>query len=107
VRLCFASELSAKELYLKLGYNVSVPPPMRQALLSCAADNDDLLPTIRTPALITHGAVAEIVNPAAVDQHRAGLARAEIHVVANAGHAAFWDDAAGFNRRLRTFRESL
>jgi hypothetical protein len=27
--------------------------------------------------------------------------------VANAGHAAFWDDAASFNRRLQAFCESL
>ena len=44
LRLCFAQEPSASELYLMLGYNVSVPPYVRQGLFSRSFDNDDLLP---------------------------------------------------------------
>lgn len=86
-----------------LGYNVSVPPYVRQALFSRSFDNDDLLPKIRKPVLITHGDVDAIVKPAAVDQHKAGMAHAQIQMMANTGHAPFWDDAATFNRRLRAF----
>ncbi|HEU0115381.1 MAG TPA: alpha/beta hydrolase [Thermomicrobiales bacterium] len=107
LRLCFARERSAAERYLMLGYNVAVPPFVRQALLARAVDNDDLLPAIRTPVLLTHGAADAVVTPAAVDQLKASIAHAQIHLMANAGHAAFWDDAAGFNRRLRAFCESL
>lgn len=107
LRLCFAREPSAADLYLMLGYNVSVPPYVRQALLSRSFDNDDLLPAIHKPALITHGAEDAIVNPIIVDQHRAGMAHAQIHVMANVGHAPFWDDAAAFNQRLRVFCEGL
>jgi len=106
LRLCFA-QLSAEDLYLMLGYNVSVPPYVRQALFSRSFDNDDLLPKIRKPVLIMHGADDAVVKSAAVDQHRAAMAHAQIQMVANAGHACFWDDAAAFNRRLRTFAESL
>ena len=106
LRMCFAQEPSADELYLMLGYNVSVPPYVRQALFSRSFDNDDLLPTIRKRALITHGADDAIVKPAAVDQHKAGMPHAQIHMMANAGHASFWDDAATFNQRLRAFCES-
>ena len=56
LRLCFVQEPSAAELYLMLGYNLSVPPYVRQALFSRSFDNDDLLPKIRKPVLITHGA---------------------------------------------------
>jgi non-heme chloroperoxidase len=90
-----------------LGYNLSVPPYVREALLSRSLDNDDLLPEIRKPVLITHGAEDAVVKPAIVDQHKSSIAHAQIHVIANAGHAAFWDDAASFNRRLRSFSESL
>ena len=106
LHLCFA-QLSAEDLYLMLGYNVSVPPYVRQALFSRSFDNDDLLPKIRKPVLITHGADDAVVKSAAVNQHRAAMAHAQIQMVANAGHACFWDDAAAFNRRLRTFAESL
>jgi pimeloyl-ACP methyl ester carboxylesterase len=57
--------------------------------------------------LITHSAYDAVVKPAAVDQHKAAIAHAQIQMMANAGHACFWDDAATFNRRLRTFAESL
>ena len=90
-----------------LGYNIAVPPAVRQALFSRSLDNDDLLPLLRKPALITHGAEDAVVAPAAVDQHRAGLAHAQVRVMANAGHAPFWDDAATFNQHLRAFCESL
>jgi non-heme chloroperoxidase len=56
--------------------------PRRQALFSRSFDNDDLLPILRKPVLIMHGAQDAIVKP-------------------------FWDDAAAFNGNLRTFCERL
>jgi non-heme chloroperoxidase len=107
LRMCFAQESSAEDQYLMLGYNVSVPPYVRQALFSRSFDNDDLLPTIRKPVLISHGANDAVIRPTAVDQHKAAIAHAQIQMMANAGHACFWDDAPAFNRRLRAFAESL
>lgn len=107
LRLCFAREPSAAELYLMLGYNLSVPPFVRQALLSRAFDNDDILPTLRSPMLITHGADDAIVRTAAAEQHRALVPHAKVDIMPGAGHAPFWDDAPAFNRRLATFCEEL
>jgi pimeloyl-ACP methyl ester carboxylesterase len=105
VRLCLAHEPSAEELYLMLGYNVSVPPYVRQALLSRSFDNDDLLPRLRKPVLIVHGAQDAAVKPAVVDQHKASLPHAHVEMMPNVGHAPFWDDAAAFNGHLRRFCE--
>jgi non-heme chloroperoxidase len=107
LRIAFTEELSAKDLYPMLGYNVSVPPYVRQALFSRSFDNDDLLPTIGKPVLIVHGAEDAVVKPSAVDQHKTGLAHAQIQIMPNAGHGAFWDDALGFNQMLRVFSRSL
>ena len=107
LRMCFLQEFSPADLYLMLGYNMSVPPYVREALFSRSFDNDDLLPKVHKPVLITHGADDAIVKSDVVDQHKASMAHAQIHVVANAGHAPFWDDAASFNRRLRAFSESV
>ena len=63
LRLCFAEQPSASDLYMMLGYNVSVPPHVRQALLSRACDNDDLLPRICKPVLITQGAKVIVLDP--------------------------------------------
>lgn len=107
LRMCLVQEPSAAELYLMLGYNLSVPPYVRQALLTRTLDNDDVLPKIRKPVLITHGVNDAIVKPAAVDQHKARMPHAQIHMMANVGHAPFWDDPPSFNRRLRAFSDSL
>ena len=103
LRMCFARELAAAELCTMLGYNVAVPPFVRQALFSRAFDNDDLLPTIRKPLLITHGAADAIVRQAVVNQIRARVPHAEVDIMPGAGHAPFWDDAGRFNARLATF----
>jgi pimeloyl-ACP methyl ester carboxylesterase len=108
ISLCFARELSAEDRYVMLGYSVSVPPYVRRALLSRSFDNDDLLPRIRKPVLITQGAEDAVVKLTAIDQHKAGgLAHAQIQIVPSMGHAPFWDDAAAFNQRLRAFSASL
>ena len=103
----FAREPNADDLYLMLGYNVSVPPYVRQALFSRSFDNDDVMANIRTPVLLEHGAEDAVVSPEVVDQHKAAMPHAQIRVMANAGHAAFWDDASTYNQHLREFCESL
>ena len=103
LHMCFSRDPSAEELYTMLGYNVSVPPYVRQALFSRAFDNDDLLPTITKPVLITHGANDAIVRRTVVEQHAAAIAHAQTDIMARAGHAPFWDDAEAFNRRLSAF----
>jgi len=107
LHLCFAHEPEPSDLYTMLGFGVSVPPFVRQALLTRVVDNDDLLPTIAKPVLITHGALDAIVRQEVVGQHRARLPHAQTHIMPDAGHAPFWDDAAAFNRRLGAFREEV
>jgi len=106
LRLCFARELSSEERYLMLGYSVSVPPYVRQALFSRSFDNDDLLPKLRKPVLITHGTDDAIVKSAVIDQQMRRIGCARIRMMAT-GHACFWDDAAGYNRCLQEFVEGL
>ncbi len=107
LRLCFARKPSPAELYLMLGYNLSVPPYVRQGMFSRSFDNNDLLPKIRKPVLITHGAADAIVIPDAVEQHKAAMRHAQIQLLPNVGHGVFWDDTAGFNERLHAFCERL
>ena len=107
LHLCFAREPEGSDLYTMLGFSVSVPPFVRQALLTRVVDNDDLLPAIAKPVLITHGALDAVVRQEVVAQHCAGLPHAQVHIMPDAGHAAFWDDAARFNQRLGAFREEV
>ncbi len=107
LRLCFAQNLSTEDRYRMLGYSVSVPPYVRQALFSRSFDNDDLLPRLRKPVLITHGTDDAVVKSAVIDQQMVRIASAEIRMMANAGHACFWNDAAAYNRCLQESAEAL
>jgi len=106
LRLCFAQELSSEERYLMLGYSVSVPPYVRQALFSRSFDNDDLLPKLRKPVLITHGTDDAVVKSTVIDRQMSRINCVEIRMLAT-GHACFWDDAACYNRCLQEFVEGL
>ena len=103
LRLCFVREPSAEDLYSMLGYNLSVPAYVRQGLLSRSVDNDDLLPTLRKPVLVVHGAEDAVVRPSVVEQHKARVAHAEVRVMSHTGHAPFWEEPEQFNACLRRF----
>ena len=107
LRLCFANQPNDADFFLMLGYNLSVPPFVRQGLFSRSFSNADLLPKLRKPVLITHGEQDAVVKPIAADQHKRAIPHAEVHLMANAGHAVFWDDAPEFNTRLHAFCEQL
>ena len=103
LRMCFVSEPAVADLYLMLGWNVSVPPFVRQALFSRVFDNDDLLRTLRSPVLISHGAEDAVVRRAVVEQHHALIPNAQVDVMPGVGHAPFWENAPDFNRKLGAF----
>lgn len=107
LRLCMYEELRPEELYFCLGYNLIVPPYVRQGLFSRALTNDDLLPRLHKPVLITHGQNDEIVRPAAAEQHAAAIPHAQKSIYPNVGHAPFFEDTERFNRELRDFTRSL
>jgi pimeloyl-ACP methyl ester carboxylesterase len=103
LRLVLDQPLAAEDWYLMTGYGISVPPHVRRGLFSRVLENDDLLPNIHKPVLITHGSKDRVVKVEAVSQHRAGMPHAQLHIMEGQGHACFWEDAASFNRRLQEF----
>ena len=107
VRLCFAHELAAEDRYLMLGFNAVVPPYVRQALFSRSFDNDDLLPKLRKPVLITNGVDDGVVQPTVIDRQMARITHARIRMIANAGHGCFWDEPDTYNRCLQEFIDTL
>jgi pimeloyl-ACP methyl ester carboxylesterase len=65
------------------------------------------LPKLRKPVLVIHGADDAVVKLSMVQQLTSAIPHAQAHVLPNAGHAPFWDDAETFNQCLRTFCEGL
>ena len=107
LRLCLPRGLTEQDLGRMLEESLAVPAYVRQGMLSRAIDNDDLLPTIRVPVLLTHHVEDAIVKRAAVEAHKALVRHAQVDLVPGAGHAMFWSDAPAFNRRLREFCAAL
>jgi pimeloyl-ACP methyl ester carboxylesterase len=104
---CFVRDLSADERYLMMGYNLSVPSHVRQALFSRALDNDDLLPALKRPVLIAHGAKDTVVSPTVIERQMSRIPRREVRLFEGSGHGVAWDDAESFNRALREFADAL
>jgi pimeloyl-ACP methyl ester carboxylesterase len=103
LRACVHEEPLPEDLYFFLGYNVIVPPHVRLGLLNRQIDNDDLLPTLQKPVLITHGEEDAVVL-LRMGQHNADkIKQARTSYYPGVGHAPFWEDAGRFNRELQAF----
>ncbi len=103
MRMCVRKEPSPEDFYLALGYNTIVPPHVREGLFSRKLENDDLLPKLRKPVLIPHGAADASVLPEAARQHAKAIPHAKLSLYPNVGHAPFVENAPRFNRELRAF----
>lgn len=107
LRLCVHAEPTPEDAYFFLGYNVIVPPYVRQGLFARVLQHDHLLPRLRKPVLITHGQEDAIVLPEAAQQHAAAIKHAQLSLYPQVGHAPFWEEPERFNRELRAFVEAL
>jgi len=103
IRLCFTNELAEEDLYRMLGYNLIVPPYVRQAMLSRSLDNDDLLHHLRKPLLIIQGSADKIVRVRAAEEIKSAVKHATLVVMNGAGHALSTEEPAKYNARLRDF----
>jgi pimeloyl-ACP methyl ester carboxylesterase len=107
LRACVYAEPSPEDYYFFLGYNVIVPPHVRFGLLNRQIDNDDLLPTLRKPVLITHG-IEDAVVLLRMGQHNAEkIKHAQTSYYSSIGHAPFWENAERFNQELRAFASAI
>lgn len=103
MRMCVYQEPTPEDFYFFLGYNTIVPPHVRQGLFSRSLDNNDLLPKLQKPVLLTHGQDDAIVLAKAAEQHKEMIKHARMSMWPQIGHAPFWEDAERFNRELREF----
>lgn len=107
IRLCAHQELSPDEWFLFVGVTHSVPPYVREALLSRNVDNDAVIASMRTPMLVSCGEDDGIVKPAMRDRLMELRPDAKLSLYPGVGHAPFWESPERFNRELMEFRESV
>jgi pimeloyl-ACP methyl ester carboxylesterase len=53
--------------------------------------------------MIAHGVDDAVVKPTVIDRQMARIPHTTVRMMANAGHACFWDEAATYNQYLREF----
>lgn len=106
VRLSFPREPAPEDLYFFLGFNVIVPPHVRQGLFARTLDHDPVIQRMRKPMLLSYGKRDAVVLPA-MGKHIAGLApHAKLSIYQSAGHVPYWQAPTRFNRELRELRDS-
>ncbi|MDD9905546.1 MAG: alpha/beta hydrolase [Rhodospirillaceae bacterium] len=98
-----AGPIPDPDFYTMLGFNLAVPPHVCAAMLDRRADNDEVLAKISVPVLLSHGDADTSVLLAMAEHNAAMIARADLSVYADIGHAPFYEDAPRFNRELATF----
>jgi len=103
MRIAVTAEPSPEDLCFFLGYNAIVPPRVRRGLFSRTLDNDDLLRTLSTPVLISHGSEDAIVKPSMAAHHKALMPHATLSMHHGIGHSPFFEDPDRFNRELAAF----
>ena len=107
LRLTTHADPTPEDLYLTLGYNTSVPPHVRQAMLSRTFHHDDLLERLTIPVLITHGLDDAIVLPTMSEHHARLIPHAKTSYYEGVGHTPFREDPERFNAELGAFASSL
>ena len=103
LRACFERQPTEDEFEIMLAFNMVVPAPVRAAITARPPNPGDVLPGIRCPVLVTHGAADRILLATLGKFTAATVPGAKLSLYDGIGHAPFWEDAARFNRELAAF----
>lgn len=103
VDLCVEDDLPPEEFYFVLGYNVAVPPYVRDGLRARTVTHGEELAALDVPVLLSHGEADAVVKPQASRNHADVVDDAETSFYPETGHAPFWERPDRFNRELRAF----
>ena len=98
-----AAPLDPLEAASLLGEAVIVPPHVRRALFSRPPENDDPLPQIACPVLLTHGSADRVILPSLSEHHASLMPNATLSRFEGFGHAPFLEATDRFDRELAAF----
>lgn len=100
-------ELSPRNHHFMVGITVQTPPYVRSALIQRSVSYDELLPSIESSVLLTHGEEDTIIFPHAAEEHAEALPNARRSSYPEVGHSPFLETPDRFNRELREFVGSV
>lgn len=100
LRTCFVKPVPADEFETALAWNVTVPAKVRANLAAREIDEDDVLPTLEVPLLVTQGREDIVVLPAMAEHVLATCPTAEASWYDGVGHVPHVEEPERFNREL-------
>jgi pimeloyl-ACP methyl ester carboxylesterase len=103
VQACFGGRPVGEELDMTLAYTMLVPSRVRAAVMKRSRNSGEVLPELRVPVLVTHGALDRIILPGIADYTAAAVPGGKLSVYEGVGHSPFFEDAPRFNRELAAF----
>jgi len=107
VRRCVHGELPPEEHYFVLGFNVIVPPHVRDGMRSRTLSHRETLRELDVPLLVTHGAEDLVTKVEAAHRHADIAPDARTSIYEGVGHTPFWEAPQRYNGELREFIEGL
>jgi len=107
VDLCVYEDLPPADRAYMLGYNVVVPPRVRDSLRDRTVRHDSTLADIDVPALIIHGEEDAVMLPTSARAYGNLIDDATVSMYPETGHSPFWESPERFNRELREFARDL
>lgn len=105
VDLCVYDDLSPEDRYYMLGYNVAVPPHVRDSLRARTEAHESELEDLDVPVLLTHGQSDAVILPKASEEYAELIDDVAVSRYPETGHSPFWERADRFNRELSAFAE--
>lgn len=103
VNLLFYINPPTRDFYYIFGYNMVVPPYVREAIVTRTASYDELLSTIKKPVLLTHGLQDKILYSTQSIYNSSLIANPTVSLYNNTGHSPFWEKTSRFNHELASF----
>jgi non-heme chloroperoxidase len=103
---CFSIQPTQEEYETMLAFNMMVPPKVRLGLSGRPLDVDDMLRSLRLPALVTHGAEDKNSNLIAAEYTAKMIPGAKLSVYQGVGHSPFFEATPRFNAELAAFVRS-
>jgi pimeloyl-ACP methyl ester carboxylesterase len=106
LRDCFSKQPTPEEYETMLAFNMMVPPKVRLGLSNRPLNIDDILTSLKLPALVTHGSEDKNSNLIAAEYTAKMIPGAKLSVYQGIGHSPFFEDPARFNAELAAFVRS-
>ncbi|MFU1783296.1 alpha/beta fold hydrolase [Haloarcula japonica] len=107
VDLCVYDDLSSADRAYMLGYNVVVPPRVRDSLRDRTVRHDSSLAALDIPVLVTHGEEDAVMLPKSAREYEDLADDATLSMYPETGHTPFWESPDRYNRELRQFARDL